>query len=246
MKRMRSLSIASTVLGALTLLGCGTSSSTRRPTTDRTLAPVAVAPPHVNHDAGDHPGPAPIEAEATEMSGRPEPVLSQLEKEERPLGGGAVTATPPTTVVAAEAKLAMLSGGAAVGQLTFLQQERQVVIQGSFTGLPKGNHGFYIYEQGDCGKQTRNARGHFNPTRSQHGAISSPVRHAGDFGNLVVNEAGEASFDLSTDSLTVAEGIDAVVGHTIVIHRRKDDRVGNAGPAIACGVITLAAPSASK
>jgi Cu-Zn family superoxide dismutase len=46
---------------------------------------------------------------------------------------------------------------------------------------------------------------------------------------------------MTTDSLTVAEGPASVLNRSVVITARKDDGKtqpsGNAGPAIACGVV---------
>jgi Cu-Zn family superoxide dismutase len=141
----------------------------------------------------------------------------------------------------AEAEIKLLKGDVSVGTITFEQQGNQVTINGSFTGLPPGAHGFVIHENGDCGgKGAKNAGGHFNPTKAKHGPPESGNRHVGDFGNLTADDSGGASFAMTTDSLTVTEGVDSVVGHAIVIHAKKDNGKGvsgGSGEAIACGVI---------
>jgi superoxide dismutase, Cu-Zn family len=142
----------------------------------------------------------------------------------------------------AEADIKLLKGDTSVGVITFEQQGNQVTINANFTGLPPGAHGFHIHENGDCGgKAAKNAGGHFNPTKAKHGPPESGNRHAGDFGNLTADDSGSAAFSMTTDSLTVTEGADSVVGKAIIIHAKKDNGKtqpsGGAGDAIACGVI---------
>jgi Cu-Zn family superoxide dismutase len=48
--------------------------------------------------------------------------------------------------------------------------------------------------------------------------------------------------DLVFEGLTLAAGPLSIVGHSLVVHRDRDDYTsqpaGNAGPRVACGVIT--------
>jgi Cu-Zn family superoxide dismutase len=155
-----------------------------------------------------------------------------------PLAPLAPPAPPP---IRAEAELMAMDGSSTVGTVTFEQLGGNVSVIGHFAGLTPGLHGFYVHS-GDCGgKRAANAGPHFNPSKMKHGPIGSPVRHVGDFGNLTVDKDGRATFEMTTDSLTVLPGPDSVVGRAIVIHARKDDGKtqpsGSAGPAVACGVI---------
>jgi superoxide dismutase, Cu-Zn family len=160
-----------------------------------------------------------------------------------PLAAPSSTPAPGTGAsTQAEADVKLLKGSTSIGTLHFEQVGNQVLITGQFTGLPPGMHGFHIHENGDCGgKAAKNAGGHFNPTGAKHGPPESGIRHAGDFGNLTVDESGNASFEMKTDSLTVSPGADSVVGRAIVIHAKKDNGksqpTGAAGNPIACGVI---------
>ena len=147
---------------------------------------------------------------------------------------------PPA--VRAEAELKAVVGASTFGTVTFEQLGSKVFVVGHFTGLRPGMHGFYVHENGDCGgKLASNAGAHFNPSKLKHGPIGASVRHVGDFGNLMVDKDGNATFEMTTDSLTLPAGPDSVVGRAIVIHARKDDGKtqpsGSAGPAVACGVI---------
>lgn len=160
----------------------------------------------------------------------------------QPAAAPSNTAGPATgAVTKAQADVKLLKDSTLVGTLHFEQQGNQLTISGDFTGLPKGQRGFHIHENGDCGgKNAKNAGGHFNPTKAKHGPPESGTRHAGDFGNLMVDDSGNANFTMTTDSLTVT-GTDSVVGRSIVIMSKKDNGksqpAGASGVAIACGVI---------
>jgi Cu-Zn family superoxide dismutase len=158
-------------------------------------------------------------------------------------GGSAPAGAPDASTKTAEANITMLGkDGTAVGTLTFEQTDKGVTMKGTFTGLKPGPHGFHIHEKGDCGgKDAKNAGKHFNPTGAKHGPPESGTRHAGDFGNIVADKEGNATFEVTTDSLTVAPGDNSVIGKAVIIHGKKDDGksqpAGNSGPPIACGVI---------
>jgi Cu-Zn family superoxide dismutase len=76
-----------------------------------------------------------------------------------------------------------------------------------------------------------------------HGAPDAQSHHAGDFGNVTADANGEVHTRFETYSVTVKPGATSVVGHAVVLHGNPDDLVsqpaGNAGPRIACGVVTL-------
>ena len=111
------------------------------------------------------------------------------------------------------------------------------------TGVPPGEHGFHVHDKGDCGNNGANAGPHFDPTHMVHGDPQAQSHHAGDFGNVTANANGEVHTHFETHSVTVKEGMLSVVGHAVVLHGNPDDLVsqpsGNAGPRIACGVVTL-------
>ena len=118
-----------------------------------------------------------------------------------------------------------------------------VVVQ----GLEPGEHGVHLHEQGNCdpaGEKTfEQAGAHFNP-----GGMSHP-HHAGDYGNLVVDDTGTAMWLGTLDTLTWDAGewgLADADGTALVIHADPDDMVtdpsGNSGARIACAV--LAPPAA--
>ncbi len=126
------------------------------------------------------------------------------------------------------------------------------------------------------------AGGHFNPTGAMHGpgnatitplvsepeegaatpvadeaAPASPVAdvesHAGDLGNLVVDETGRVSVEITTSSVTLLPGSDTSLadadGSALVIHAGTDDLhtdpSGESGDRIACVVLFPPADAAA-
>lgn len=171
---------------------------------------------------------APTEAEPAEA----EPAM--------PVETAPAVAPQPAATMTATAEIKSIKDGSTLGTVTFEQSaEGTITINGQFTGLKKnGVHAFYIHENGDCGNKAKNVGGHLNPTKAKHGPPSSSTRHAGDFGNLTADDQGNASFSMETDSVTMeGDRADSILNRAIVIHAKKDDKKGNAGPAIACGVI---------
>lgn len=81
-----------------------------------------------------------------------------------------------------------------------------------------------------------------------HGAPNDQVRHVGDLGNIVANDAGYAETKVS-DSVITLTGLRSIVGRGVVVHERIDDlgqgghpdskKTGNAGGRIACGIIGI-------
>ena len=148
---------------------------------------------------------------------------------------------------AAVAQLAPTQGNVATGQVSFVQQQGQVVVKAEIDGLSPGLHGFHIHEKGDCSPPDATAAGgHFNPGGKVHGAPGQTVHHAGDLGNLLANASGHASFKLSVpeQEITLAQNAsNSIVGRALIVHAAPDDLqgqpAGNSGKRIACGVIRL-------
>jgi Cu-Zn family superoxide dismutase len=125
-----------------------------------------------------------------------------------------------------------------------------VTVKVDLMGVPPGTHGFHIHENGSCGDNGNAAGGHFNPNGSPHAGPTHPIRHAGDFGNVMADEKGEVHTSFTMDSVTVAPGTTSAVGHAVILHGKADDLMtqptGNAGPRIACGVVELMAGGMQK
>jgi Cu-Zn family superoxide dismutase len=155
-----------------------------------------------------------------------------------------VEPAPPPAPMTATAELKSIKDDASMGTITFTKRDDgKIVIEGTFSGLKKkGTHALYIHEKGDCSKKGANVGGHLNPTKAKHGPPSSGSRHAGDFGNVTADDTGAATFTMETDSITMDDigRADTIVNRSIVLHEKKDSKSGNAGKALACGVITVA------
>ena len=157
------------------------------------------------------------------------------------LAGCAGVATGPT----ATAKLEPRSGSNVSGNVTFIQVGERVRIQGQVSGHTAGLKGWHIHERGDCSDpKAESAGGHFNPRGHKHGGPSDALRHAGDTGNLVVNDRGSATIDVTIDGISVSKDKpDGIIGRAVIIHMDQDDLktdpTGNAGGRAACGVIQV-------
>jgi len=155
------------------------------------------------------------------------------------LAGCAGMATGPT----ATAKLEARSGSNVSGNVTFTQVGERVRIQGLVKSHTAGLKGWHIHEKGDCSDpKADSAGGHFNPRGHKHGAPTDAMRHAGDTGNIVVNDAGSAAIDVTIDGISVSKDKpDGIIGRALIIHMQQDDLktdpTGNAGGRAACGVI---------
>jgi superoxide dismutase, Cu-Zn family len=169
--------------------------------------------------------------------------------EARPVTSLGLAAAPAKPELRAEVELVSLRDGAAIGHVVFRQQGDEVVIAGDFADLPPGLRGMRMHENADCGGKGASRAGKpFNPTGAKYGPPEAAQRHAGNFGNISVGDDRRARFDMTTDSITVAEGRDSVVGRSLVITARRDNgkSATSAGPAIACGVIALPTESTAS
>jgi len=141
----------------------------------------------------------------------------------------------------AKAELKSVKDGSSMGTITFTKGDNgQIQIEGTFTGLGKdGVHALYIHENGDCSAKAKKVGKDLNPTHSKWGPPSSASRHAGDFGNITADDSGNATFTMTTDSITFdGDRPDGILNRAIVIHVKKDAKSG-VGGALACGVITM-------
>lgn len=113
----------------------------------------------------------------------------------------------------------------------------------SIFGAEPGLHGIHIHETGSCADHGNAAGGHYNPDQVKHGFLPTDgfsQAHAGDFGNIEINENGEGTLFLIIPDLTIEDGKYSVQGKSIILHEKKDDfgqPTGNAGGRIGCGVI---------
>jgi Cu-Zn family superoxide dismutase len=155
-------------------------------------------------------------------------------------GCASMQATGPAAV----AKLEPTKGNTATGTVTFTQVGDKVRVEASLSGLkPNAEHGFHIHDKGDCSSgDGMSTGGHFNPLGKPHGMHTGMERHAGDLPAVQSDAYGNAQLTAMMDVITVTPGATSIVGRGMIVHRDPDDYktqpTGNAGPRIACGVIT--------
>jgi Cu-Zn family superoxide dismutase len=143
----------------------------------------------------------------------------------------------------ATATLEPRSGSNVRGNILFTQVGDIVRVTGEVTGHTQGPKGFHIHEKGDCSDdKAMNAGGHFNPTRHKHGGPYDPEKHAGDLGNITVNDDGVARINFTVGDISVSKDqAHGIIGRAVVVHAAADDLTtdptGNAGGRVACGVI---------
>lgn len=150
---------------------------------------------------------------------------------------------PATKVSAATATLEAKSGSKITGTASFEEIEggKVKVVIDVQNALP-GEHGLHIHEKGDCSDpEAKNAGAHFNPGKHDHAGPPSPVRHAGDLGNISIGPDGTGRIETVTDMFILSSGPTSVTGRAVVIHEKPDDLTtqpsGNSGNRIGCGVI---------
>ncbi|MFP2930273.1 superoxide dismutase family protein, partial [Pyxidicoccus sp. 3LG] len=137
--------------------------------------------------------------------------------------------------------------GKDVGEITFEQTAQGVLVKGTLSNLPPGQHAFHIHETGKCeGPDFKTAGSHFNPHKKAHGMLAPKGRHAGDLPNLYVGQDGRVQFDtFAQGNLTVKSMFDKD-GSAVMVHTKEDDYhtdpTGDAGGRIACGVVEKSQP----
>ena len=144
----------------------------------------------------------------------------------------------------ATAKLEPTRGNTAAGTVTFVQRGEVVKVSGSISGLkPGAEHGFHVHEKGDCSSgDGLSAGGHFNPGGKPHGHHGMGERHTGDLPSVKADASGVAAIHFESRTIRVGSSANDIVGKGLIVHRDPDDfktqPTGNAGPRLACAVIT--------
>ncbi|HUU73451.1 MAG TPA: superoxide dismutase family protein [Burkholderiales bacterium] len=142
------------------------------------------------------------------------------------------------------AMLAPTEGNTASGVVEFMQDGDVMHINIRIDGLEaNARHGLHIHEIGDCrAPDGSSAGGHFNPNGSGHGGAHSDMRHAGDLGNVQSDANGSAQAEIKVTGISLGTGSESIIGRSVIVHAQADDLrsqpSGNAGPRIACGLIS--------
>jgi Cu-Zn family superoxide dismutase len=152
-----------------------------------------------------------------------------------------LSAVEAAVTTKAFAKISPTSDQKVTGNVTFETVDKGVRIVADFKGLTPGLHGFHVHEKGDCSAHDgSSAGGHYNPSGKKHGGPNDAERHAGDFGNVEADADGNAQYE-RIDTVITLDGVDSIIGKSIVIHADPDDLksqpAGNSGARIGCGLI---------
>jgi Cu-Zn family superoxide dismutase len=142
------------------------------------------------------------------------------------------------------------AAGKSVGVANLVETPHGVLMHVKLTGVPAGTHAFHVHATGKCeapsaAAQFTSAGGHFNPDAKQHGMLNAMGMHAGDMVDIEVPADGNLTFDVLNAAVTLKSGANSLFkdgGTALMIHGGvddyKSDPAGNAGPRIACGVVT--------
>ena len=132
------------------------------------------------------------------------------------------------------------------GDVSFTQDNGQVAMKATFSGLSEGEHAIHLHEKADCSSADGTSTGgHWNPTFQPHGKWgASEGYHKGDIGNFVADAEGNATVDFSTGEWCIGCGDENkdIVGKAVIVHQGVDDFTsqpsGDAGARISCtGII---------
>jgi len=132
------------------------------------------------------------------------------------------------------------------GEAVFTEEDGEVTLTATVSGLTEGQHAIHIHEKADCSAEDgTSAGGHWNPTMEDHGKWGEGEYHRGDIGNFAVDADGNGSITFTTDEWCIGceDPKKDIVGKSIMIHEGVDDftsqPAGNAGARVGCGEITM-------
>ena len=137
------------------------------------------------------------------------------------------------------------SGSDTSGKVTFTEEDGQVTLEATLSGLSEGTHAIHIHEQADCSADNgSSAGGHWNPTFQNHGAWGDANGfHRGDIGNFQADANGNGSITFSTDlwCLGCEDPVKNLSGKAVIVHQGADDLTsqpaGDAGARVSCAGI---------
>ncbi len=165
-------------------------------------------------------------------------------------GGDSAAQTTVTTAAPTVAADMVAPDGSPVGRVTFVETGGRITVEGRFTNLPPGFHGFHIHAVGRCERGTpafTSAGGHMVLGDQAH-----PV-HAGDQPVLMVLGDRSAEIRFTTDRYKMSDLLTAE-GRAVIVHANADNygnipsryapqaddmtrATGDAGDRLACGVV---------
>jgi superoxide dismutase, Cu-Zn family len=154
------------------------------------------------------------------------------------LAGPAFAQSEARATVRAEMKD---QNGQSWGEVTLTETAHGMLLKGTLSNIPPGEHAVHIHETGKCEGAFATAGGHLNPAGKKHGILAAEGKHGGDLPNLHAGAEGKLQFDIFAHDLKLQD-IEDEDGAAVVIHAGVDDYrsdpAGNAGDRIACGIVT--------
>lgn len=132
------------------------------------------------------------------------------------------------------------------GEVSFMEENGNVVMKANLSGLSEGEHAIHIHEKADCSSADgKSTGGHWNPTFQPHAKWGAEGGyHKGDIGNFVADADGNATVDFATNEWCIGcdDETKNIVGKAVIVHQGVDDFTsqpsGAAGARIACtGII---------
>lgn len=195
--------------------------------------------------------------ETTPDAPPPRQPLGQRESAERPGSLAAQPSAAPNVAAAAagaraRAELMPTQGNETRGTVEFTRDGAALEITANLTGLPAGEHGIHVHENGDCSAPDGKSAGeHYAPEGGPHGAPTAghDQHHLGDLGNIRADDSGAATLSTDDDELQLS-GDRGVVGRAVVVHASADDFQtqpdGNSGTPLACGVVRMVSDSIDR
>jgi Cu-Zn family superoxide dismutase len=135
--------------------------------------------------------------------------------------------------------------GEKIGEVSISDNGKGVTFKVAVTGIPEGEHGFHVHENGDCGPSVKDgmmtaggaAGAHYDPEVTHSHKGPEGAGHGGDLSKL------KASADGINQTVEVPRlRLSDIKGRTLMIHEGGDnysDNPENGGGKgrIACGVI---------
>jgi Cu-Zn family superoxide dismutase len=131
------------------------------------------------------------------------------------------------------------------GNARFNEENGKVKMTLEITVPKKANQSVavHLHEHGSCGDMGKEAHGHWNPTKVNHGKWGGDNFHRGDIGNVKLDKEGKGKIEIETElwTLTGTDSTKNILSKAVIVHGGVDDYktqpTGNAGSRIGCGVI---------
>ena len=132
------------------------------------------------------------------------------------------------------------------GEVNFTEENGEVKMMASLSGLTEGEHAIHIHEKADCSSADgKSTGGHWNPTFQPHAKWGAEEGyHKGDIGNFNADTNGNATVNFATKEWCIGcdDETKNIVGKAVIVHQGVDDYTsqpsGAAGARVACtGII---------